>query len=1286
MATQTNENNLPSTIPSHVRNFIEWTKSRHLRSLGLRPDFELTQEAKNMLPKHLRANETKKFIKSHLKILYLNAQSMNKKLININNQALSVSADIIVISETWHSEHHHYVMDSFSMISEQPRLNTSNNAGGIAIFVKNTLKGHFSPISKKRTNTKYAQDAQICAITGLGLTIWGLYRSPNIQPAHDKSLLLKLKNLQLGPKDIILGDFNLPTIDWDTMTAKDRTHADYLALFQAKGFDQLINEPTHIKGSTLDLVYVGHQSSGKVSHKVDHEMKVTEKDHYPIVIKYHIGSHFEERNRYTFKTVTIKDKCDYDAYNKEIYSRSNEINACNVEGNDQDTPAIEMTKLLLSIHEKYAPSKLIKIDILGDDDGRIKKLRNKARRLRGKLTKEKENPDKHAEIRKELLKCSKRIKSASNARRKLLDRQRIQKLAKSNKDTWKVMKDVGKPKSDIASQEKYLKPDGSVTTSQLETANLLISYYTSITQNIGTEPDLNNLKPKWLDRANAKIGLPYHSPMTLEQSLITDKTLVTGINKLNSKSAPGFCGLFTNVIKLAGPGILTPLKNLFNNCIRAGVFPIVWKIAWVKSLPKRGGEAMDVANTRPISIIATIGKLFEICLGITEDNFHSQWFKDTEFQQVMPKCQYGFRTRSSCEDNLAAAIHKINHCLDNDFSVDVLCYDYRKAFDTTTFAEILRNKIETGIGEMTKVWKSYLTDRYSFVRLRDIDSEMMPTLAGCPQGCPRSPHHFATYISDLYPKDGHEILTEQIATNIPYNEISEKKQYMLISEFIDAKVNTAEDAIKFKIDAAEGNLLLEFENWSKERHAITTQNTENDTPEVVKHFIKKNCKCNRRRTKQIESIYEDMYVKTYTDIHGVTRETQSSKQKRLTRHLNPSWYADDLKSISIPSAEPRMVRLPGLAKLWPPHITYGDQQSFISETEKVNEEKQLSFHPLKCEVLYLGRNNPQNPYYMKHPKLEGEKIRVKKAEVIRDLGLWYTVSGRGYLDTYPTFEKMIIKANAMIIATKRMLRGATLEKYNLIFHSLIKSIFVFGSSIIYKYSDQQNDELHAVYKRFFSNVPITSLKTNGICVLPETIVSFIRKLNLKRVHKLLNKKTILDPEDYWEVSKDGRVSISKNKMKKGSIKCWCNTITQDYVKIHPRGDTRISDEKLDEYMNDRILDDAKGLRLRLEIANGAYEHSFADWKAKMGYIKQIDKLEAEDPSVHKHEIAELRTAIKKSRSAPIIRKISQMNDAELIAENKKIRLRTKTKSEFHAMIRALRGEFEADNSRLIYET
>ena len=1300
--TINNISNAPQEPPSHVMNFIEWSKHRHLQSIGLMPNLELTSEAKNKLPKHQQHNEPQfNNNKNSLNILYINSQSMNKKLFNINNQANSVSADIIVITETWHSDVHHYNMDSFTLVSEQARLNTTNNAGGVAIYVKNTIRSHFSPISKKKTNTNYAQDIQLCAIHGLGITIWGIYRSPNTQPDHDNKFVIKLKKLNLAPNDVVIGDYNLSTANWTTNTATDKHHANYLALFEAKGFEQIITEPTHVAGKTLDLVYAGHHCADKLSYVVDRNMKITEKDHFPIKIKYKLNTSFEERSPYLFKTITEKHKCDYKGYNEEIYDRADELENCNSEGADQDTPAINMTKLLMSVYDKYVPTRLIRVDTLGSHTANIKKFSNTLRKLRASLKRFTENNKKKNKIHKKIEKFSAKLKKESEKQRKLVNKQRVQKLAKSVKDTWQVMKGVGKPKSDSTCQEKFIKPDGTVTINTIETASLLINYYANITTNVGIWPDSNNYEPSWLETANREVGFPYHRPMTLEESLITDKTLVDGIAKLNEKSSPGFCGLVTNVVKKAGPGILTPLKNLYNNCIRAGVFPIVWKIAWIKSLPKKGGEAMDVANTRPISIIATLGKLFEICIGITEDSFHKKWFKGTKYEQKMPKCQYGFRTGSSCEDNLSAAIHKINHSIDNNFSVDVICYDYKKAFDSTTFAEKIRDKIETGLGELTNVWKSYFTDRYSFVRIREVDSELKPTLAGCPQGCPRSPHHFATYISELYPKDGHEINTEIKALTNDKSVIVEVENAKIISKFIDEKVKTAEDAIKFKIKAGNGELLSEYETWKKshESHEICSQithslvnniaaNTDKSSTKHIENFIKRVCICHRRKIKPINNAYEDMYVTTYTDHEGNIHETQRSKQKRLTRHLTPSWYADDLKSISITYAEPKMIRLPGHRKLWPPHITFGDQQNFIKLAEEFNAKRQLSLHPLKCEILRFGVNNPGYDYYMQHPTNKDNVTAIKTAETIRDLGLWYRVNKRGYLDTQPTFQKMIARANAMIIATKRILKGSTLEKYNLVFHALIKSIFVYSSCIYFKNTSEQNKELHKIYKKFFANVPISNMiKNNEQIVLPETLVSFLRKLNLKRCHKILNRKTILDPDDFWETSEDGTIGISRNKMNKSSIKCWCNTITTDYVNITSRGDTRITDERLHSYMEERMLDDAYGLRLRLQIAKGAYEHSYRDYKNKVKLVKEKELLESEKSITNKSRIKELNKQIQKSNSANnIFNKISKMNDDELIAENKKIRMRTKTADEFNAMIRSLRRVYDADTTALLYET
>ena len=63
------------------------------------------------------------------------------------------------------------------------------------------------------------------------------------------------------PNDHILltGDMNLPGIDWNTNTVKcnsqDRQlHEEFLMILELHGLSQIIREPTHCQGNTLDLI------------------------------------------------------------------------------------------------------------------------------------------------------------------------------------------------------------------------------------------------------------------------------------------------------------------------------------------------------------------------------------------------------------------------------------------------------------------------------------------------------------------------------------------------------------------------------------------------------------------------------------------------------------------------------------------------------------------------------------------------------------------------------------------------------------------------------------------------------------------------------------------------------------------------------------------------------------------------------------------------------------------------------------------------------------------------
>lgn len=53
----------------------------------------------------------------------------------------------------------------------------------------------------------------------------------------------------------MLSDFNLPDIDWNTMSGVSVISNQFCDFVFDNGLCQLINGPTHIHGNTLDLLF-----------------------------------------------------------------------------------------------------------------------------------------------------------------------------------------------------------------------------------------------------------------------------------------------------------------------------------------------------------------------------------------------------------------------------------------------------------------------------------------------------------------------------------------------------------------------------------------------------------------------------------------------------------------------------------------------------------------------------------------------------------------------------------------------------------------------------------------------------------------------------------------------------------------------------------------------------------------------------------------------------------------------------------------------------------------------
>lgn len=76
---------------------------------------------------------------------------------------------------------------------------------------------------------------------------------------------------------VVLGDFNLPDVNWATVMA---TSAEGSLFCHSLDKLQLVSEPTHIKGSVLDLV-ITNNPERITDLSVDSTSCLAKSDHYP---------------------------------------------------------------------------------------------------------------------------------------------------------------------------------------------------------------------------------------------------------------------------------------------------------------------------------------------------------------------------------------------------------------------------------------------------------------------------------------------------------------------------------------------------------------------------------------------------------------------------------------------------------------------------------------------------------------------------------------------------------------------------------------------------------------------------------------------------------------------------------------------------------------------------------------------------------------------------------------------------------------------------------------------
>ena len=645
-----------------------------------------------------------------INFLITNIRSLTK-----NSDALSLfiagnSTDLICLSETWLKPSIDDLTALGSLASSHSILRCDRKrkkGGGVAIIYKKFLPMY--QIFAETIPNGYEIVVGDIHFSVNKIRCISVYRTPSCEPILNYQLCKAISDLSNVPYEcIVCGDFNLPQITWFPQPIfPDNTSKQLENSTVGLGFKQIVNAPTR-GHNTLDLCFVPHAMSLE-NRKIKPPIGSSDHNTFTFIISESCPLNSSSiSSRYDFK------KADYPA----IYSilSSFDWHGFFQPCENADKMYEKFKNFLKLIMHKYVP-------IVECSDSEIaypQYLRNLSQQ-RERLWKQTEklvDPAKMLRYKSLNEKFNKQLnKFLKNSEEKLLSKGGSKQLYQfiARKTTSKVQIKVIRDAS------------GNLCSTPETCSDSLARHFAAVhkgspvsmpPQTTGSLPEMQNC--------------PYFTKDIILKNLKSCK-------KSFSETPDGIPSVF--IVNIA-PLLCAPLEIIYNNSLYSGNIPEIWKHAYVTPIPKKQG-AVDVNQFRPISITCIFARIFEkllkrsIYLHISDTGYIS--------------CnQHGFTKGKSVETQMLECLEVWTGILDKGGAVDVIYFDFSKAFDKVNHNLLMSKIKKAGMHPNICTWiGNYIKGRTFQVKVAKTYSKNYDIENGVPQGSCIAPTLFNLFTHEL---------------------------------------------------------------------------------------------------------------------------------------------------------------------------------------------------------------------------------------------------------------------------------------------------------------------------------------------------------------------------------------------------------------------------------------------------------------------------------------------------------------------------------------------------------